>query len=145
MLGVQDIQVNLTDGIDGLGATALIWAANEGHAEVVELLLGVQDIQVNLVDMDGDTALMMAACEGHVEVVKLLLEKDGIHVNLEALLMAAEGRHGKIVEMLLRRPELRVIQYNGWRPLRRRSNQVATVQLPTGHPCSRNRVRALTF
>ena len=62
--------------------------------------------------------------------------KDGIQPNLAdwdgttPLRMAAEERHGKIVEMLLRKDEVRAIGWDGWRPMRRKRGQP---QLANGH------------
>ena len=61
------------------GATALIWAAYQGHAEVVELLL-MKGANVNARDKDGTTALMCAARRGYIEITELLLNY-GINVN----------------------------------------------------------------
>ena len=54
--------------------TALMFAAAEGHADVVQTLLrhGSDPRQV---DIDGDTALDFAARNGHQEVVRLLSDE----------------------------------------------------------------------
>ena len=49
-------------------------ASNNGHTEVVKLLLQVKGIDVNKQDKDGDTALKCASKEGHTEIAKLLRE-----------------------------------------------------------------------
>ena len=55
--------------------TALMEAADEGHVEVVRLLLeSGADINTQEDYGNGATALMEAAGNGHVEVVRLLLE-----------------------------------------------------------------------
>ena len=81
----------------------------------------------------GSQPWYWAAFKGHDQVAKILLGKEGIQVDQGALVNAADKRHGKIVEMLLRRPEIRATPYNGWRPHRRISNQAARMQLPIGH------------
>ena len=59
---------------DGLGMTALIWAARYGHEEVVRLLLQEKHIQPDQPDSDyGRTALSWAAGNGHEGVVRLFL------------------------------------------------------------------------
>ena len=59
--------------------TALIWAAAEGHAEVVaELLAAGADFQTTLAS--GFTPLLFAVRNGHLEVVKTLV-KAGADVN----------------------------------------------------------------
>ena len=56
---------------DGYGATALMFAAHNGHGECVRQLLAVSD--ANARDGSGKTALMMAAENGHEGCVRLLL------------------------------------------------------------------------
>ena len=96
---------------DGMGYTPLYWACEEGHLEVVKLLIqqevGVpininpllrlaargghtqlvklligKGADVNARNRDGNTSLHWAAEKGHIEVVKLLLEK-GANVNVQ--------------------------------------------------------------
>jgi ankyrin repeat protein len=68
--------VNQVDG--KYGSTALMFAGQEGHLEVVKMLLAagarVNDANAN----DGTTALMYAAWEGHIDVVELLVGWQGI-------------------------------------------------------------------
>ena len=65
------------DKQDREGDTALMFAAESGHAEIVRLLLEAgahKDLSEE--DPDGDvlTALVLAARNGHVEIARLLLE-----------------------------------------------------------------------
>lgn len=53
--------------------TPLMFAAMEGHKEIVELLLNT-DANVHLVSVRGETAFLLAACKGHKEIVGLLLD-----------------------------------------------------------------------
>ena len=60
--------------IDGAGMTPLIWAAREGHEEVVRLLLRKKETQPDQHDTNsGRTALSWAAGNGHEGVVRLFL------------------------------------------------------------------------
>lgn len=61
------------------GATPLLAAADQGHVEVVRMLLAVPGIQVNYANGRGDTALMLAASSGHADVARTLV---GIFVDL---------------------------------------------------------------
>jgi ankyrin repeat protein len=56
------------------GWTPLIYAATNGHREIVALLLE-HHAYIDSAPPNGITALMMAARGGHMEVVKLLLEE----------------------------------------------------------------------
>jgi len=61
------------------GQTALMWAAAEGHAEVVEMLIEVgADFRARLAS--GFTPLLFAVREGRLDVVRVLL-KAGADVN----------------------------------------------------------------
>jgi ankyrin repeat protein len=58
--------------VDDNGVTALIGASNNGHAEVVRLLL-LNGADPDLQAPKGSSPLMMASGEGHTRVVRLLL------------------------------------------------------------------------
>ena len=55
------------------GNTALMGAADKGHASVVTLLLADDRVDPNITNQDGYTALMWAAKERHASVVMVLL------------------------------------------------------------------------
>lgn len=55
----------------GSGATALVWAADQGHAPVAQLLLD-RAAEVNARDHNGFTPLVYASWQGHREMVQLL-------------------------------------------------------------------------
>ena len=57
---------------DGDGATALIWACEDGLLDTARLLLEAR-ADVRATDVDGCHALGQAASQGHLEVVRLLL------------------------------------------------------------------------
>jgi len=94
------------NAVDMLRRTALMAAAREGYAAIVERLLNVQGINVNAVDRFGGTALMWATGGGHAAIVERLLNVQGVDVNAvdrygrTALISAAENGHAVIVEML---------------------------------------------
>ncbi|KAF7504245.1 hypothetical protein GJ744_002567 [Endocarpon pusillum] len=90
---------------DSTGRTALHWAAERGHEEVVEMLLA-KGAEVNAQDGDYGNALQAASWRGDEKVVEMLLAK-GTEVNAQGgeygnALQAASWRgHEKVVEMLL--------------------------------------------
>ena len=73
------------------GRTSLIWAAEGGHAEIVEMLLRRPDAGCNISSNSGRTALSVAARHGHCEVVKLLLEQKDIDPNISGTIMMADA------------------------------------------------------
>jgi ankyrin repeat protein len=91
---------------DGGRITALIVATEEGHKEVVRLLLA-NGADINVKDKNGETALMLASYYGRKEIVKLLLAKRA-DVNAKsnngatALMNATKKGHKEIKELLIR-------------------------------------------
>jgi hypothetical protein len=95
------------EAMDFEARTALHLAAEEGHADVVAVLLS-QGAQANTSAQDGKTPLLAACAEGHLGVVQMLLQ----HVEGRALdvpdhygdtalhLAAAEG-YGEVIRALL--------------------------------------------
>ena len=88
-------------------APALVWAADEGHTEVVRLLLS-KGADINATDLMGQrTALMFAAQKGSKEIVDLLLKAPGVDVNAKtkdgssAFWCARRHGHSDIVELLI--------------------------------------------
>jgi len=86
------------------GDTALHYAAQQGNAEIVKLLIE-KNANVN-VEEEGQRALMIAAHGGHSEIVKILLNANA-DVDVQnwlgstALIDAARDGHAEIVKMLL--------------------------------------------
>ena len=62
------------NGTDDNGQTPVMQASDEGHIEVVQLLLN-EGAQVNTKDADGVTALVLASSKGNVAIVKSLCWK----------------------------------------------------------------------
>ena len=86
------------------GWTPLIYAAFEGHLEIVAYLLTLE-IDIDAQSANGISALMAASRNGHLEIVGILLEQ-GADANLvnqddkTALGMALARKHTDIVSLL---------------------------------------------
>ncbi|RPA96249.1 ankyrin, partial [Choiromyces venosus 120613-1] len=71
----KDVDPNTADTS---GQTPLLWAAMNGHPEVVKILLDRKDVDLNTADTRGQTPLLWAARNEHLGMVKILLERDDI-------------------------------------------------------------------
>jgi ankyrin repeat protein len=76
---VDQIEAQLDGGApinkgDGLGCTALHWAASGGHTDAIEFLIS-KGANVNAVAKDGDTPLHKAAWRNHGRAASLLIQK----------------------------------------------------------------------
>jgi ankyrin repeat protein len=71
----QGVEVNNTTQD---GATALYVASQNGHVEVVQLLLARQGVEVNKTTQSGTTALIIATAKGHVERKILISRFDAL-------------------------------------------------------------------
>ena len=99
---------------DCMGMTALIWASNRGHEEVVKILLEREDVNPNQADTEyGRTPLSWAAESGCEWVVKMLLDREDINPNQTdtnfgrtPLSWAAKRGYEGIVKMLLERDDV---------------------------------------
>ena len=91
---------------DESGRTALMAAAEEGHADTVNALAGTYSANVEAADEKGWTALMAAALEGHTATVNALAGTHNADVEAvdeegwTALMFAAQYGHMDIVNAL---------------------------------------------
>jgi WD40 repeat protein len=121
----------LEDHTNNVGySSAITWAAENGHAALVELLL--QDDRVDPTAKDN-IAFRRAAASGHVSVVELLLQDDRVDPTAKdniAFQFAASNGHLQVVERLLRDPRVDPTVQNNY-PFRRAaaSGHVSVVEL----------------
>lgn len=66
------------------GWTALMFAAENGHYAVVEMLLECKGVDVNLTNCFGRTALYLAACKGRAAMVRRLLSTKAAREKVDA-------------------------------------------------------------
>jgi ankyrin repeat protein len=79
ILNDQSININ-PNHADEDGYTALIWAAENGHGDIVSALLADERVDPNCNDQ-GATALNTAAYEGHSDILRELLADERIDPN----------------------------------------------------------------
>jgi ankyrin repeat protein len=99
--------------IPGIGMTVLVRAAQRGLVRIVKALLDRPGIKLNGLDVGGRSALHWAAHSNNGEVLKCLLEA-GAKVNLAtstdrltALIVAAGKGHAEVVQILLKRKDIK--------------------------------------
>ncbi|XP_046548427.1 ankyrin repeat domain-containing protein 50-like [Haliotis rubra] len=87
--------------------TPMMLAAENGHKEVVELLMG-EGADMSLVDKHHDNILYCACRRGHVEVVQYILSQGKVGISSRGskkkrtpVMMAAAKEHKDVVEFLV--------------------------------------------
>lgn len=85
-------------------ATALMWAAHEGHIEILNYLIANR-ATIDASKPSGQTSLWFAAQKGQLEAAEILI-KNGANVNavtkegVTALMIATQNNHQDIVALL---------------------------------------------
>lgn len=105
--------------------TAMHFAADKGHVEVVRILLSHHSKSVNSVDRLGYTPLFCASQNGHVDVVNVLMDNNCTTIdqrnvfNVTPLFAAVEHGHIGVVETLMARgcTTINGRCYNGTTPM----------------------------
>jgi phosphoglycolate phosphatase-like HAD superfamily hydrolase len=70
---LSDMPANELDAVDEFGNSAIIYAANSGHVQVVKFLMTHEGVDLNRRGYLGNTALSRAARNGHVDIVHTLM------------------------------------------------------------------------
>ncbi len=106
--------VNSKDISDKQDKTALMFAAEYGHLEVVIELIKDIKVELNLQNNHGMTALMLAIQNGHVKIAIKLLEDARSEINLQdtygrsALMLAAQYNYLEVVTKLMKEAKAEV-------------------------------------
>ena len=110
-------KINWDASMDENGATLLTMAAQNGHVDVVRLLLQATGIEFNQALRDGTTSLTIAAHNGYVDVVRELINR-GANVNqarrdgATPLFIAVVRGHVDVVRELLQNLRVEVNKAN---------------------------------
>ena len=121
ILAEPKVLINLT----GNDTTALFYAADFDHPDIVWELLQVRGVFVNIRRGEGWTPLSTAAEKGHWRCIRELVRADSIDVNqindFGWTPLSVAARYGQLqcIEQLLLAPEIEVNKQNmfGWAPL----------------------------
>jgi hypothetical protein len=73
---------NVNEGLDGYDTKALHCACENGHHEIVSVLLAHPHINVNQKRNDGWTPFLIGCGNGKVEVVKILLKDSRVNIDM---------------------------------------------------------------
>lgn len=119
----EDSRINAKD--IPYGKTALSYAAENGHKEIVEVLISTKAVVVDSLDDEGRTPLSYAAARGHEGIVQTLINTEGVTIDLPdkygqtPLSHAAGEGHGGIVQTLINTKGVTVnsADKDGWTPL----------------------------
>ena len=100
------------------GVTTLSVASQNGHLEIVKVLLERDDVDVNRADNDLVTPLNIACANGEVDVVKYLLQQPTISLSLNKndqwnnspLDSALQNQHNEIAQLLQEASAIQSVQ-----------------------------------
>ena len=118
-----DSELNATHQVGSTQMTAFMWACEEGHENVVKLLLNhpnCKNIDFNVENGFGFTAFLFACHWGRIEIVKLLLDHPkSTEINFNAktwdgdtgLMLACGNDNIEMVQLLLDHPHQHQIDY----------------------------------
>jgi ankyrin repeat protein len=119
----KEENMDLANSQDTWGATPLFCAVENGHEEIVTLLLGNEKVDVNVQDEHGRTSLIMAIQTERKDIAELLLNTGKVDVDSNIgdwmpLSSAVACGQKEIVELLLCTGKVDVNEKcSGWTPL----------------------------
>ena len=109
-----NIDKHVIDLEDDSNRTPLSWAADYGHASIVQMLIERKDVDINSKDKYGWTPLSLAAMNGHEVVVRLLIGRGDVNVNVKddygwtPLFIAVMNGHEPVARLLIERKDVDV-------------------------------------
>jgi len=104
-------------GADGIVQTPLLWAAGQGHTDLVRFLLDhSSDIEDR--SYEGESPLMLAAFHGKGEMVQLLLDRGADRAyrtdkGWDAVMFAELGKHAELAALLQQAQDQHETRRNG--------------------------------
>jgi len=110
IIALLEVEVGGVNQQDSAGRTPLLWAAANGHEDVVKLLLAQKGVNADLADKNsGQTPISWASRNGHESVVRLFLARDDVNPDLPScfvsqqtpLSWASGNGHDGVVKLLL--------------------------------------------
>jgi ankyrin repeat protein len=119
----KEENMDLANSQDTWGATPLFCAVENGHEEIVTLLLGNEKVDVNVQDEHGRTSLIMAIQTERKDIAELLINTGKVDVDSNIgdwmpLSSAVACGQKEIVELLLCTGKVDVNEKcSGWTPL----------------------------
>ncbi|XP_046326546.2 ankyrin repeat domain-containing protein 50-like [Haliotis rufescens] len=90
------------------GRTPVVWAAFEGHRDILELLVK-KGVDLSLVSEHRNNILHLACCGGHVDIVKYVLSQNVVDANsrghggMTPAMFTAEEGHKEIYMVLVKK------------------------------------------
>ena len=70
---LRELPAKELDAVDDYGNTAIIYAANNGHLDIVKFLMAQEGVDLNRRGYLGNTALSRAARSGHADIIRALM------------------------------------------------------------------------
>ncbi|XP_067661816.1 serine/threonine-protein phosphatase 6 regulatory ankyrin repeat subunit B-like [Haliotis asinina] len=111
--------------------TPVMFAAEEGHKEVIELLINHR-ADLSIIDKGGNNILHIACKNGHIDVVQYLFSLNSLDINSRGrkkrtpVMFAAEEGYKKVIELLINhRADLSIIDNVG--------NNILHIACQSGH------------